>query len=80
MENWQRKKDYEILIYKKEDYEKYSAAITALGQAKRASGWDRVQGVRILEDCRIPCIYHRDDMAIVMERDNGNGEYNIKTM
>ena len=43
-------------------------------------GWDRVQGVTIHKDCRIPDLYHGDDLAIIMERDNGNGEYSIKIM
>lgn len=44
------------------------------------SRWDRVQGVTIHKDCRIPDLYHGDDLAIIMERDNGNGEYSIKIM
>lgn len=49
-------------------------------EAKKMSGWDRVQGVTILKDCRIPDLYHGDDLAIIMERDNGKGEYSIKIM
>jgi hypothetical protein len=68
------------LIYDKEDRESYRAAINALTEAKKMSGWDRVQGVTIHKDCRIPDLYHGDDLAIIMERDNGNGEYSIKIM
>lgn len=73
-------RDYKILIYDKEDRESYNAAIKALTEAKKMSGWDRVQGVTILKDCRIPDLYHGDDLAIIMERDNGKGEYSIKIM
>lgn len=44
------------------------------------SGWDRVQGVTIHKDCRIPSLYHGEDLAIVMERDNGSGQYSIRIM
>lgn len=80
MENYIAKRDYQILIYAKEDMEKYSAAMKALTETKRASGWDSVQGVTISRDCRIPDLYHGDDMAIIMERSNGSGQYNIKIM
>lgn len=80
MQEWIRKTDYTVLIYKKEDSKKYDAAIKALTETKKASGWDRVMGVTIWKDCRIPDIYHGDDLAIIMERDNGHGEYNIKKM
>ena len=80
MENHIKKRDYFILIYMKEDRENYNAAIKALSQTKRVSGWDRVQGVTICKDCRIPDLYHGDDLAIICERDNGNGEYSIKIM
>lgn len=80
MDKWIMEKDYSILIYAKEDYEKYNAAIKALTETKKASGWDRVQGVTIHKDCRIPNIYHGEDLAIIMERDNGSGVYSIKIM
>lgn len=80
MENFIKKHDYKILIYSKEDRNSYSAAIKALTETKAVSGWDRVQGVTICKDCRIPDIYHGDDLAIIMERDNGSGEYSIKIM
>lgn len=80
MENFIKKHDYTILIYNKEDRNSYDAAIKALTVAKKTSNWDRVQGVTIQKDCRIPDIYHGDDLAIIMERDNGNGEYSIKIM
>lgn len=80
MENFIKKRDYKILIYAKEDIDKYNAAIKALTVTKKASGWDRVQGVMIAKDCRIPNLYHGDDLAIVMERDNGEGKYSITIM
>lgn len=80
MEDYIKARDYKILIYKKEDSDKYNAAIKALTETKKESGWDRVQGVTILKDCRIPSLYHGDDLAIIMERDNGAGKYSIKIM
>lgn len=80
MADWITEHDYEILIYKKEDTDKYNAAIRALNEIKKESGWDRICGVTILGDCRIPSIYHGDDLAIIMERDNGSGNYSIKIM
>lgn len=80
MENYIAERDYQILIYAKEDLEKYSVAIKALTETKRSSGWDSVQGVTIHRDCRIPNLYHGDDLAIIMERSNGSGQYNIKIM
>ena len=80
MENYIAKRDYQILIYAKEDMDKYNAAIKALTETKLSSGWDSVQGVTILKDCRIPNLYHGDDMAIIMERTYGSGQYNIKIM
>jgi hypothetical protein len=80
MERYIKARDYKILIYDKGDRESYRAAINALTEAKKMSGWDRVQGVTIQKDCRIPDLYHGDDLAIIMERDNGNGEYSIKIM
>lgn len=80
MEDYIAKRDYQILIYAKEDAEKYNAAIKALTETKRSSGWDSVQGVTIHRDCRIPNLYHGDDLAIIMERSNGSGQYNIKIM
>ena len=74
------KHDYMILIYSKEDSDKYYAALNALAETRRVNGWDRVQGVTILQDCRIPDIYHGDDLAIIMERYYGNGNYSIKIM
>lgn len=74
------KRDYAILIYAKEDRDKYNAAMKALSTTKTASGWDRVQGVTILKDCRIPDLYQGDDLAIICERDCGNGQYTIKVM
>ena len=68
MENFIRIHDYSILIYKEDDSEKYNAAIKALTETKKQSGQDRVQGVQILKDCRIPSIYHGNDYAIIMER------------
>lgn len=52
----------------------------ALTETKKMSGWDRVQGVTIHKDCRIPSLYHGEDLAIVMERDNGSGQYSIRIM
>lgn len=80
MEDFIKEKDYKILIYSKEDREKYNAAIKALTETKKESGWDRVQGVTILKDCRIPSLYHGEDLAVIMERDNGAGQYSIKIM
>lgn len=80
MENWIKKKDYAILIYSQENRDCYNAAMKALNQTKKAAGRDRIQGVTILKDCRIPDIYHGDDLAIIMERDNGSGKYEIKIM
>ena len=80
MENFIRKHDYSILIYKEEDRKKYDAVIKTLNETKKQSSWDRIQGVQILKDCRIPSIYHENDYAIIMERDNGNGNYTIKIM
>lgn len=53
MERYIKARDYKILIYDKEDRESYRAAINALTEAKKMSGWDRVQGVTIHKDCRI---------------------------
>ena len=80
MERYIAKRDYQILIYAKEDMEKYNAAIKALNETKQSSGWDRVCGVSIQKDCRIPSLYHGEDMAIIMERDNGSGKYNLRVM
>lgn len=80
MENYIKERDYKILIYHKDDAEKYGAAMKALSESRKESGWDRVQGVRILKDCRIPALYHGDDLAIILERDNGSGNYSIKIM
>lgn len=52
MERYIKARDYKILIYDKEDRESYRAAINALTEAKKMSGWDRVQGVTIHKDCR----------------------------
>lgn len=76
MENFIKEHDYAILVYAKEDTAKYTAAIKALTETKKMSGWDRVQGVTIHKDC----IYHGEDLAIVMERDNGSGQYSIRIM
>lgn len=73
-------RDYTILIYDKADMLKYRAAIKALTETKEKGGWSRVQGVTIHRDCRIPSLYHGEDLAIIMERDYGKGEYNIKVM
>lgn len=72
--------DYAILIYRKEDASKYNAAIKALTETKGLNGWDSVQGVTINKDCRIPDIYHGEDLAIIMTRYNGEGNYSIKVM
>lgn len=80
MENYIAKRDYQILIYAKEDREKYNAAIKALTETKKSSSWDSVQGVTIKSDCRIPNLYHGEDLAIIMERSDGSGQYNIKIM
>lgn len=80
MEDHIKNRDYKILIYKKEDVRDYRAAMTALTESKEACGWDRVQGVTVHSDCRIPNLYHGDDLAIVMERIDGNGKYSIKMM
>lgn len=58
MENFIKEHDYAILVYAKEDTAKYTAAIKALTETKKMSGWDRVQGVTIHKDCRIPSLYH----------------------
>lgn len=42
MERYIKARDYKILIYDKEDRESYRAAINALTEAKKMSGWDRV--------------------------------------
>lgn len=47
MENFIKEHDYAILVYAKEDTAKYTAAIKALTETKKMSGWDRVQGVTI---------------------------------
>lgn len=78
--NFIKEHDYAILVYAKEDTAKYTAAIKALTETKKMSGWDRVQGVTIHKDCRIPSLYHGEDLAIVMERDNGSGQYSIRIM
>ena len=44
MENFIKEHDYAILVYAKEDTAKYTAAIKALTETKKMSGWDRVQG------------------------------------
>lgn len=80
MENFIKEHDYAILVYAKEDTAKYTAAIKALTETKKMSGWDRVQDVTIHKDCRIPSLYHGEDLAIVMERDNGSGQYSIRIM
>lgn len=80
MENHIKAMDYAILIYAKEDVEKYRAAIEALEGTKKISDWNRIQGVTIHKDCRIPSIYHGEDLAIIMERDDGSGEYSIRIM
>lgn len=80
MEDFIKSKDYSILIYAKGDTTKYDAAIRALTEIKKISDWDSVQGVTIHEDCRIPALYHGEDLAIIMERYNGNGKYSIKIM
>lgn len=56
MENFIKEHDYAILVYAKEDTAKYTAAIKALTETKKMSGWDRVQGVTIHKDCRIPSL------------------------
>ena len=43
MEGYIKARDYKILIYDKEDRESYNAAIKALTEAKKMSGWDRGQ-------------------------------------
>jgi hypothetical protein len=73
--------DYLIYIYKKEDSLKYNAAIKALEALNRIHpAWSRIQGVVVAKDCRIPNIYHGDDLAIIMENDEGNGNYTIMRM
>lgn len=69
-----------ILIYKEKDFEKYQAVVKGFTYAKTPSGWDRVQGVQILEDCRIPSVYHGNDYAVIMEKYNGSGRYTIQVM
>lgn len=79
--DYMKKRDYEILIYDKENRESYEAAIRALTVTKEANGWDSVQGVIIHKDCRIPELYHGEDLAIIMERDtDGDGRHRIKIM
>ena len=80
MAEWIKEHDYSILIFKADDADKYTAAINALNVTKNASGWDRIEGVMIGKDCRIPSIYHGNDLAIICERDRGTGKYNITMM
>ncbi len=72
--------DYKVLIYKKENFDAYNAAIKALEATKKESGWNRIYGGRIYKDCMVPAMYHGDDFMILMERDNGCGEYSITVM
>ena len=72
--------DYKILIYSKENFDAYNAAIKALEATKKAGGWDRLYGGRILNDCMVPAMYHGNDFMILLERDNGSGEYSITVM
>jgi hypothetical protein len=73
--------DYLIYIYKKEDSLKYNAAIKALEAINSIHpAWSRIQGVVVAKDCRIPSIYHGDDLAIIMERDDGKGNCTIMRM
>lgn len=80
MTDWIKTRDYKILIYSKGMIAEYNAAIKALEATKKEGGWDRICGVTIHKDCRIPSLYHGDDLAIIMERDNGSGDYSIKIM
>lgn len=80
MSEWIKEHDYSILIFKEDEVDKYNAAIKALEATKKASGWDRISGVTIERDCRIPSIYHGNDLAIIMERDHGSGQYSITMM
>lgn len=80
MANWIKDHDFMILIYKKEDIDKYNAAIKALNEVRKESEWDRISGVTIHKDCRIPEIYHGNDLAIIMERDEGRGNYSVRIM
>ena len=48
MENFIKEHDYAILVYAKEDTAKYTAAIKALTETKKMSGWDRVQGLSLI--------------------------------
>lgn len=80
MAEWIKEHDYSILIFKAENIDQYNAAIKALNETKTMNGWDRVCGVTIEKDCRIPSIYHGKDLAIIMERDNGTGKYAISIM
>lgn len=80
MTNWIATHDFKILIYSKDKASEYNAAIKALEATKKEGGWDRICGVTIHKDCRIPSLYHGDDLAIIMERDNGNGNYSIQIM
>lgn len=80
MAEWIKEHDYSILIFKADEANKYTAAINALEATKKASGWDRIEGVMIGKDCRIPAIYHGNDLAIICERDRGSGQYNITMM
>lgn len=80
MSEWIKEHDYSILIFKAEEADKYTASIKALNATKKASGWDRVEGVTINKDCRIPSIYHGNDLAIILERDHGSGQYSITMM
>ena len=69
MENFIKEHDYAILVYAKEDTAKYTAAIKALTETKKMSGWDRVQGVTIHKDCRIPSLYHDGRAAAYILRE-----------
>ncbi len=80
MSEWIKEHDYRILIFKEGEVDKYNVAISVLEATKKESGWDRISGVTIMHDCRIPSIYHGNDLAIIMERDNGSGHYSITMM
>lgn len=80
MEEFIMKRDYLIFIYREEDREKYNAVLKALAKSKHQGGWNRVQGVQIGNDCRIPSIYHGNDYAVIMERDEGHGWYTVEIM
>lgn len=45
MENFIKEHDYAILVYAKEDTAKYTAAIKALAETKKMSGWDEVVSI-----------------------------------